>query len=282
MRRRRPRERPNLLAIDLDGTLVEPLGRVRPAVVAAIARAADAGVVTTLVTGRMFCGTAPFARLLNLRGRVICYQGAVVADAVTGRFEREVPLARAIALRVYTAAKANDYHVQLYRDDRFYVEELNRYTELYGRISGCEPIVVPSLPAAFEGRDSTKVNIVTDPERAAECADLMRDVCGDDAYVTRSNPEFVEILDPHVDKGRALRWLAEREGIALERILAIGDSYNDIPLLRSAGFAVAMGSAPPELQAEADAVVGDVRADGVAEAIDRFVLAPDSSERVAG
>ncbi len=57
----------------------------------------------------------------------------------------------------------------------------------------------------------------------------------------------------------------------MEDVLAIGDSYNDIPLLRAAGFAVAMGSAPPELRAEADAVVGDVEHDGVAEAIARFV-----------
>ena len=269
-----PTERPQLLAIDLDGTLVEPLHPVRPAVLAAVARAVDAGVRVTIVTGRMYVGAAPLVAALGVEGPIVCYQGAVIADARSGRFERELSLANAVALRIYAAAKEHGYHVQFYTGDRFFVEERNQYADLYARISGTEPVVVSSLPETFAGRDSTKVNIVTDAARTPECEALMRRVCGDEAYVTRSNPEFVEMLNPHVDKGRALGIVAGQHGIPLARIMAIGDSYNDLPLLRAAGFAVAMGSAPPELKAEADAVVGDVEHDGVAEAIDRFVLDP--------
>ena len=261
-----------LLALDLDGTLLKTLGSIRPAVIDAVRAAAEAGVPATIVTGRMYVGTLPYIRVLGIEGPVICYQGAVLAEAMSGRFLRETPLANATALRAYEAAKAEGYCVLFYADDRFYVEERNRYADLYALISGTEPIVVRSLPEAFAGRGSTKVNVVTDPERVQACVDLMRRTCGDDAYVTRSNPEFVELLDPNVDKGRALREVADLHGIGLERVLAIGDSYNDVPLLRAAGFAVAMGSAPPELKAEADAVVGDVEHDGVAEAIGRFVL----------
>ena len=275
-------KRPKLVALDLDGTLVEPLHPVSPRVVAAVRAARAAGVHVTIVTGRMYVGAQPFVRLLSIEGPIICYQGAVIADAATGRFEREVPLPNAIALRVYDAAKPRGYHVQFYRDDRFYVEQRNRFSNLYARISGSEPIVVPSLPEAFAGHDSTKVNIVTDPEKTPECLALMKEVCGDDAYVTRSNPEFVEILSPRVDKGAALQIVARELNVTDEQILAIGDSYNDIPLLRVAGFGVAMGSGPPELKAEADAVVGDVEHDGVAEAIERFVLAPPDARSLTG
>ena len=274
--------RPKLVALDLDGTLVEPLKPVRPRVVASVRAAQAAGVRVTLVTGRMFVGAEPFVRLLSIEGPIVCYQGAVIADALTGRFERKIALPNAIALRIYEAAKPRGYHVQFYRDDRFYVERRNTYSDLYARISGSEPIVVPSLPAAFAGRDSTKVNIVTEPDKTPECLALMKDVCGDDAYVTRSNPEFVEMLSPKVDKGVTLALVASELGIAIEDVLAIGDSYNDLPLLRTAGFGVAMGSGPPELKAEADAVVGDVEHDGVAEAIERFVLAPPDSRSLAG
>jgi len=274
--------RPKLVALDLDGTLVEPLKPVRPRVVASVRAAQAAGVRVTLVTGRMFVGAEPFVRLLSIEGPIVCYQGAVIADALTGRFERQIALPNAIALRIYEAAKPRGYHVQFYRDDRFYVEQRNTYSDLYARISGSEPIVVPSLPAAFAGRDSTKVNIVTEPDKTPECLALMKEVCGDDAYVTRSNPEFVEMLSPKVDKGVALALVASELGIAIEDVLAIGDSYNDLPLLRTAGFGVAMGSGPPELKAEADAVVGDVEHDGVAEAIERFVLAPPDSRSLAG
>ena len=272
---------PQLLALDLDGTVVEPLHSVRPAVVDAVARARAAGVRVTLVTGRMYAGAAPFAKLLGIEGPIVCYQGAVIADAVTGRFAFELPLPNAVAMRVYAAAKPLGYTVQFYADDRFYVEEINRYSELYARVSGVAPVVVPSLPRAFAGKDSTKVNVVTDADRAAACAKLLVRTLGSDGYVTRSNPQFVEVLNPAVDKGRALLRIAEQYGIAPEAVLAIGDSYNDVPLLRAAGFAVAMGSAPPELVAEADAVVGDVEHDGVAEAIERFVLRPRDAEGAA-
>ncbi len=266
--------RPNvgLLAIDLDGTLVEPRKPVRPAVIAAVKAAIAKGVRATIVTGRMYVGARPFVELLDLDGPIVLYQGAVIADARSGRFERELALPHDVAIRIYDIAKANGYHVQFYRDDRYYVEENNRYAQLYGRTSGTEAVVVPSLPEAFAGLDSTKCNIVTDVDRAQAAFELMEGALNGSAYVTRSNPEFVEMMNPQVDKGRALQLVAERIGVPIENVMAIGDSYNDLPLLRAAGFAVAMGSSPSELKAEADAVVADVEHDGVAEAIERFVL----------
>lgn len=266
----KPVRRPRLLALDLDGTLLKPLHPLRPAVVAAVRAAQARGVRATLVTGRMYAGARRYIAELELDGPVICYQGAVIADAASGRFLRETPLGNAASLRAYDAAKSAGYHIQFYANDRFYIEERNRFADLYARITGSEPVVVASLPEAFAGRGSTKVNLVTDPEITPACFTLMQRVCGDVAYVTRSNPEFVELLDPRVDKGEALREVAALHGIGMDDVMAIGDSYNDIPLLRAAGFAVAMGSAPPELLAEADAVVGDVEHDGVAEAIERF------------
>ena len=265
-------EPPLLLAIDLDGTLVKPRHPVRQQVIDAVKRATAAGTRATIVTGRMYIGAKPFADALELDGPIVCYQGAVLADARTGRFEREVSLPNAIGERIYHVAKKHGYHVQFYRDDKFFVEENNEYAKLYAKTSGAEPVVVSSLLEEFRGRDSTKVNVVMDPARTTEAFAVISEACGKDAYVTRSNPEFVEMLSPEVDKGVALTLVAKQLGIPMERVAAIGDSYNDLPLLRAAGFGIAMGSSPDELKAEADAVVGDVEHDGVAEAIERFVF----------
>ena len=80
-------------------------------------------------------------------------------------------------------------------------------------------------------------------------------------------------MDPGVDKGEALRWVAQRLGIEMEQVAAIGDAWNDAPLLEAAGFGIAIGGAPPELCAVADALVADFAHDGAAEAIERYVLA---------
>jgi hypothetical protein len=140
-------------------------------------------------------------------------------------------------------------------------------------LSLTEPVIVPSLREAFAYSPATKAVVVADVATAPEYEGRLQEHFAGRAYVTRSLPEFVEVLDLSVDKGSALRFVAGRLGVPMEATLAIGDSWNDAPLLRAAGFAVAMGSGPPELREIADAVVGDLAHDGVADAIERYVLA---------
>jgi len=261
-----------LLALDLDGTLVGADLRLTQGVKDAVRRVIEAGVRVAIVTGRMYQAARPFVAELELSGTIICYQGAAVFDAPEGTLVREVPLAHAVAFEVVRKARADGVHVQLYRDDDVYVESLNSYAEVYAAVSGVRPIVVASLGEAFEGHDTTKLVLVAEPDRAAAYAGEIAAFCGDRAYVTRSQPEFVEVLNPHVDKGESLRWVAEREGISLRHAVAVGDSWNDAPLLEAVGFGVAMGSAPRELLVCADAVVADAANDGVVEAIERFVV----------
>ena len=80
------------------------------------------------------------------------------------------------------------------------------------------------------------------------------------------------MLSPDVNKGEALAFVAERYGATLAETMAVGDAWNDVPLIAAAGIGIAMGSGPPELFAKADRVVGDVAHDGVAEAIEKYVL----------
>jgi Cof subfamily protein (haloacid dehalogenase superfamily) len=268
-----PAQRPQLVALDVDGTLVGGDLCVSARNLAAIRRAQEAGVRITLVTGRMFRSARPYADALGIEGPIVCYQGAGVFAAPGGELLRHVPLASPIALAIVRRARAEGLHVQLYAEDRFYVETLNPYAELYARVSGVKPVLVESLAAEFAGRDTTKLVVVTDPARAEIVAADLAAEYAERTYVTRSQPEFVEVLDRRVDKGEALRFAASCLGIAPERTLAVGDSWNDVPLLRAAGFAVAMGGAPRDLRDAADAEVADVEHDGVAEALERFVLA---------
>ena len=261
-----------LLAIDLDGTLLGNNLAISPAVKRAVLLAVEQGVRVAIVTGRMFAAARPFALQLELEGEIVCYQGAAIYDIRSRELLRETPLKREIALRVAQRGLADGKHVQLYHDDAFYVQSVNEWSQLYAHLSGVQPVVVASLPDTFANWDSTKVVVVAQPEEAAGYLGVVRELCGADAYITRSQPEFIEAIDPGVDKGRALHWLAKRHGIALDATIAIGDSWNDLPLLEAAAIGIAMGSAPPELMARADAVVGDWHSDGVAEAIEKYVL----------
>lgn len=262
-----------LVAFDLDGTLVGRDLVLRPRVRRAISRMHEAGVRGCIVTGRMYRAAVSFARELRFDAPLVCYQGAAVVDPLTDVVLRDLPLDSETVASIADVVERDRMHLQLYRNDEYYCEQRNRFSDLYAQLSGSQPVIVPSLREAFAYSPATKAVVIDEPERAATYVERLRASLGDRAYVTRSYPEFVEILNPRVDKGEALRFIAAHLGIDLRDVAAVGDSWNDVRLLEAAGFAVAMGSAPPELRDVADAVVSDVAADGVAEAIERYVLA---------
>ena len=232
-----------------------------------------AGVQGCIVTGRMYQASVPFARELGFEAPVVCYQGAAIIDPNTDDVLRSLPLRQETASSIIDLARDLNIHLQLYRNDEYYCERRNRHSDLYASLSGVEPVIVESLHDAFAMSPATKAVMIDDPERTATLVAEVARRLGDRAYVTRSYPEFIEMMNPAVDKGEALRFVARRLGIDDKDVMAIGDSWNDAPLLRAAGFGVAMGNAPSELKETAAAVVADVAEDGVAEAIERYVLA---------
>jgi Cof subfamily protein (haloacid dehalogenase superfamily) len=264
---------PKLVAFDLDGTLLGEELLLRPRVVKAIRAMRARGIDGCIVTGRMYRSALPFARELKFTAPIVCYQGAAVIDPQTDEVLHDVPLPNGEALLVEEYARSHGLHVQLYANDRYYCEQLNRYVELYAKISGVEPVVVSSLKRQFEEWGATKACIIAEPDVVLEHLPRVQALLGDRAYVTRSIAYFLEIMNANVNKGESLRIVAQRLGIGMPDVMAIGDSWNDAPLLEAAGFGVAMGSAPAELRSVADAVVADVANDGVAEALERFVLA---------
>lgn len=261
-----------LVAFDLDGTLIGPDLEVRPRVREAIAAMLHAGVAGCIVTGRMYRAALPYARTLRFHAPIVCYQGAAIVDPQADAVLFDAPLEHAVVAEVIAATRADGMHLQLYRNDRYYCQERNRFSDLYAQLSRVEPVIVPSLEATFAYSDATKAVVIADPPDAQRYAERLTALLGERAYVTRSYPQFVEVMNASVDKGRALGLVANHLTIEMQEVVAIGDAWNDAPLLRAAGFGIAMGSAPPELKSLADAVVEDVENDGVATAIERYVL----------
>jgi len=262
-----------LLAVDLDGTLIGRDLTIRPRVLAAAAAVRARGVSGCIVTGRMFQATLPYARRLEFEQPIICYQGAAIVDPASDEVLQHLAVDNDLALEISGRVLEDGMHLQLYANDQFYVQAENEFSERYARLSGVRPILVASLLDEFRFREATKIVVIDHAERAQAYEHRLQSLFGSRAYITRSFPEFIEVLNRKVDKGEALRFVAGRAGIERDAVVAIGDSWNDVPLLRAAGFGIAMASSPPELLKIADAVVGDVAHDGVAEAIEKYVLA---------
>ena len=234
----------------------------------------ERGVAVTLVTGRMFAASRRWAARLGIGGPIVCYQGAAIYAAATGERLMHSPLEAETGRRVFAKVAADRLGALGYLDDRLYAQSETPLLRKYQALSQVSARIVPSLEELFANQPSTKIVALVPRELAESYVQELAAFVGDGGYVTRSLAEYIEVLNPRVNKGTALEQVARMYGMTLEETLAIGDSWNDEPLLRAAGIGVAMGGAPHELLALADAVVADVAGDGVAEALERFVLAP--------
>ncbi|TME45248.1 MAG: HAD family phosphatase [Chloroflexi bacterium] len=261
-----------LLAIDLDGTLVNDRLEMDPRDVAAVKAASGAGVTVVLATGRMFKSSLRYAEPLGLKGPIINYQGAVVREIASGEVWHRCELTVPMQQRVLAFAEPKDWHVNAYVDERVYTARARPEADLYARVAMVPYEVVGPL-SKWIRQEATKmvlvdVDPIDVPARMAELTAWMGDV----ARVTRSLDWFVEVVNPQVSKARALAIVADRLGVAQAEVCAIGDNLNDEDMVRWAGFGVAMGNAPETLKAVAKHVTGRLGEAGVAQVIERFVI----------
>lgn len=259
-----------LIALDLDGTLFGDDLVISPRVRRTITAAQAAGHLVTLATGRSFTATQPFAADLNLTDPLITFQGAVVRTAAEIIWQRTLPLE--VARRVIRFAEERGFPTHVYLPEGVFAAARTPETSVYEAMHPGVTIQFVGSLSAFLTVDPIKFLMILDPARTEAVREELATHLGSTAAVVRSHSLFVEVTHPEVNKGQALLALARRAAIPRDRILAVGDHHNDLPLIRAAGIGVAMGNAAPVLKEAADWVAPALHDDGAAVAIERFVL----------
>ncbi len=240
-----------------------------------VLEAQGTGVIVTLATGRMFEAALPFARELNIEAPLICYQGGLIqapgADGPLYRATMDPQLVRE-ALAWSSLGSGRDLHMVVYADDTLFIAEQRRPESFYRDLLGKNLRWVDDLASVLDRHEPAKFLFIADPPEADRIETAMRQRFGDRLEVVRSHANFVEGNPPGVSKGDGLRRLADHLGMARERVMAVGDQGNDVPMIEWAGVGVAMGNASPASKAVADWIAPPLAEHGVAAAIDRFVL----------
>jgi Cof subfamily protein (haloacid dehalogenase superfamily) len=275
---------PGLLALDIDGTLLDPSDVVTPVVRAAIAAARAEGVEVALATGRRLRSTHRIVDELGIQLPLVLSNGAVVWDTAS-----ESPLHQAVFgldhLRfvVESALSAGLPPIVLQgplRGERIVVpsgEPVEHYARAFGRVW----VDVDEVPAdqLYSVPEVLTVDFFGPEARlrplTARLAETGFAVFHSGPLRQSSEEPFwaANVHMPGVSKAHGVALLAGDLGLTMGDVVAVGDGENDLPLLEAAGLGVAMGNAAPYVRERADAVVRGHDADGVAEAIERFVLA---------
>jgi Cof subfamily protein (haloacid dehalogenase superfamily) len=260
-----------LLACDLDGTILQHDEFMSDRTTRAITSAQDKGVQVVMATGRSYQSALPYARMLNISLPLICYQGGLIRDLETGRTLYQASVPRALVEETIALSQDRGWELLLYTAQEILVTEYRFPKELYHQKLGPTVRKVAD-PLAVGGDETIKLTILGMPDLIPSVETEMREHFAGRMEVFVSHPMFVEASPLGVSKGIALAWLAEHLGIAQEETMAIGDQDNDAPMVAWAGWGVAMGNASPGCQDAADWVAPPIDEDGCAVAIERFLL----------
>ncbi len=263
-----------LIISDFDGTLRKSSGGISQGNIDAIREYTRQGGIFALCTGRMLSSILPYAKELDLKGYVSAYQGAQIQDIQSGIFLRDQRIPKESAVAICSLLQQKNYHIHVYDGDVFYVNKDDSFRKLYEKICGVTGILSEDIVEKVKENNIAPHKILVaceEYERNAILNDLTEKF-GQDFYVTTSTVNLVEIVSKNCDKGDALEYIAKAYGIKLSDTIAIGDNFNDLPMIKRAGLGVAVAGAEEALKKEAGFVTKGCDEDGVGYVIEKFGL----------
>lgn len=261
-----------LVALDIDGTLLRSDKKLSLRVAEACQRAATEGVRVVLATARPPRSVRPIHRYLNLDTPMITYNGALIWDETRSRVYHHNPLPPRLTWQVVRAARKVNAETIISVEilDRWYTDHYDHgySTPTYKRF---DPDFIGPLES-FLHRPATKLMLVAPPgEQHRMMAALAQRFAGRIA-VTACDRQLIRVMQPTADKAAALQRVTADYGLRRANVMAIGDASNDEQMIRWAGLGVAMRNAWASIRKIADVVTTTNDADGVAVALDHFVL----------
>ncbi len=264
-------KRISLLLADVDGTLVTHEKVLTARAVQAVKDLKAAGVRFAITSGRPPKGMAMVIGPLALDTPIAGFNGGLFTDAaMTPVEERKVPadVAEAVVKMIEEAGldawlyAGNDWLI--HKEDAPHVAREQNTVKF-------APVVVADFSDRY-GETVKIVGVSDDNDAIHACAKKVHEAFGDKVTAALSQPYYLDVTHPQANKGGVVLALSEQLGIPVAEIATIGDSENDVTMFKAGGYAIAMGNADAETQAEADVVVADCDSEGFAEAVEKHIL----------
>ncbi|MEG1799311.1 MAG: Cof-type HAD-IIB family hydrolase [Synergistaceae bacterium] len=264
--------RPKLIALDMDGTLLNSKSKLTPRTKDVLQRAVRSGIKIMIATGRMYPSALPIIREIGTEFPCVFYNGAVVRRPASGEKLYELGIGKELTSEVMDFYIERNWYIQVYHEDNLYVvDENDPRAKFYESISGISPIALGNDFRNFR-TDSTKLlGIAGQGEDFAGMAQATKERFADRLYTATSWGAFVEMVNPSVNKAKGIEIAAGSEGISKEDVMAVGDAANDKEMVEWAGVGVAMGNATDALKTSADEIAGTNDEDGVAALVERYL-----------
>lgn len=265
-----------ILALDIDGTLLNTRKEITPKVALAIESLQDRGIPVLIASGRPAQGIRQVAAELHMQergGYILSFNGGKIIDCATGATVYSQTVPEEYYKEVTDYASKLDASIITYDGDYIITDRPdNEYVELESRVVRMPVKQVDSLYDTIV-RDKIKVDkflLVGKPEYMTSRVEAMKEHFKGRLNIFQSEPYFIEVVPLGIDKAASLDVLLKKLGLTREELVACGDGHNDVTMIDYAGMGVAMANACDEVKAVADFITASCDEDGVAVAIDKF------------
>ena len=241
---------------DFDWTLGHAPDIIEESTVDAIRRYQEKGGIFTVCTGRLFSSIRGILNKYGLKGTVIACQGAIVGDIETGKRVYAHGIEPKLAADTVKMLLDDGHFVMLDCNDVLYFSQRNAYTDAYEKLTSLHGVLLDDVPSfILKTQASTqKIMIMDEADKIPVLAQKYNEKFGGALTANSGAKCLMEIVNPKLNKGVSVEFLAEKFGVKKEEVLAIGDSTNDLSLMGRGFYGVAVGDGSEELRAAADEV----------------------------
>lgn len=263
-----------LVALDMDGTLLNEDKKISTENFNAIEKAKKKGVKVVLATGRPVKGISRYLEELNLLtddDYAVAFNGAVVQNTKTGKVISENLLSLDDLKYLYDLSKKLSVNIHLLTLGSCLTPKVNKYSQLEARINNI-PLEIVDFNEIDNSTTIVKIMFIDEESILSEAIEKLPKEVYEKYTVVRSAPYFLEFINRKVNKGFGVELLAKSLGIKQEEVICMGDAGNDIHMIQYAGLGVAMGNAFPEIKEAANYVTKTNEEHGVAHVINKFIL----------
>ncbi len=261
-----------LVAIDLDGTLLTSGKTITERTKRVLKALSNQNIKIVIASARPPRSVAAAYKALNLTCCVICYNGALIYDPKSKKMLAHCPIKLETAKEIINRARSvhSDILVSVEVLDHWYTDKLNNayQTEVSKQF---EPDRLGPIDSWLDC-DVTKILLLGEEQHIEKIKNTFLSEFRDKIAMAQGEKHLLQIMAKGVSKGRALKTVCNFYNIPLDKTIAIGDESNDIDMLEIAGIGIAMADAPDKVKQVADYVTTGNDEDGVAEALEKFVL----------
>lgn len=264
------------ICLDIDGTLLNSKHQITEETKKAIDFAVrERNIPVVLVSARMPKGIVFLQEELDIKEPIICYSGSLVLDK-----DKDILLStymdNQFIREIVGEARKCSIHSSLYKDDQWYIEDMDYWASQEKAITNIEPVVT-EYNKLFniweqEKRGCNKILCMGKAENIAVLRDILLDKFENQLNIYMSKPTYLEIIPKTASKTSAISFLLEQYNIDKSELMTIGDNYNDMDMLRYADYGIAMGNAPKLVKEAANYVTLTNDENGVAYAINKYIF----------